>query len=70
MQEQDILRNIVVPCEENPLPTREVEVDEFIFNYTASEKPHIQVASASENFGYNNLQDDKQNVTSAVAVHA
>lgn len=28
-QEQDILRNIVVPCEENPLPPSDVEIDEF-----------------------------------------
>lgn len=44
LQEQDILRNLVVPCEENPLPSREVEVDEFTYHYTASEKPHIQVS--------------------------
>lgn len=41
-QEQDVLRNMVVPCEENPLPVGEVEIDEFQFHYTASEKPHIQ----------------------------
>jgi uncharacterized Rmd1/YagE family protein len=41
MQEQDVLRNLVVPCEENPLPPRDVEVDEFQFHYTASEKPNI-----------------------------
>ncbi|KAK9814251.1 hypothetical protein WJX72_002986 [[Myrmecia] bisecta] len=41
-QEQDILRNVVVPCEENPLPPSEVEIDEFQFHYTANEKPHIQ----------------------------
>lgn len=33
---------MVVPCEENPLPVEEVEIDEFQFHYTASEKPHIQ----------------------------
>ena len=33
---------MVVPCEENPLPVSEVEIDEFQFHYTASEKPHIQ----------------------------
>jgi len=41
-QEQDILRNLVVPCEENPLPVSELEIDEFQFHYTASERPHIQ----------------------------
>ena len=39
---QDVLRNMVVPCEENPLPVEEVEIDEFQFHYTTSEKPHIQ----------------------------
>ena len=33
---------MVVPCEENPLPVEEVEIDEFQFHYTSSEKPHIQ----------------------------
>jgi len=28
-QEQDVLRNLVVPCMLDPLPGREVEVDEF-----------------------------------------
>ncbi len=41
-QEQQILRNIVVPSEENPLPPSEVEIDEFKFNYVANERPHIQ----------------------------
>lgn len=41
LQEQDVLRNIVVPCEENPLPPKDVEVDEFQFHYTASERPNI-----------------------------
>ena len=29
VQEQDVLRNLVVPCMLDPLPGREVEVDEF-----------------------------------------
>ncbi len=33
---------MVVPCEENPLPVEEVEIDEFQFHYTTNEKPHIQ----------------------------
>jgi hypothetical protein len=39
---QDVLRNLVVPCEENPLPVSELEIDEFQFHYTANERPHIQ----------------------------
>ena len=42
MQEQQVLRNVVVPNEENPLPPSEVEIDEFKFNYVANERPHIQ----------------------------
>lgn len=34
---QDILRNLVVPCEENPLPVSELEIDEFQFHYTGAE---------------------------------
>ncbi|KAK9839104.1 hypothetical protein WJX74_009646 [Apatococcus lobatus] len=41
-QEQQVLRNVVVPNEENPLPPSEVEIDEFKFNYVANERPHIQ----------------------------
>jgi hypothetical protein len=33
---QDILRNLVVPCEENPLPVSELEIDEFQFHYTGA----------------------------------
>lgn len=47
-----MLRNIVVPCEDNPLPSREVEVDEFIYHYTASEKPHIQVSGSLPSHSY------------------
>jgi len=41
-QEQDILRTMVVPCEVNPLPVSELEIDEFNFRYTSTEKPHIR----------------------------
>lgn len=34
---QDILRNLVVPCEENPLPVSELEIDEFQFHYTGAQ---------------------------------
>ena len=45
-----MLRNIVVPCELNPLPAREVEVDEFQVHYTANEKPHIQNDTITINY--------------------
>lgn len=41
-QEQDVLRNLVAPYQENSLPSFETERDEFQFHYTASERPHIQ----------------------------
>ena len=50
MQEQDILKNIVVPCELNPLPVREVEIDEFDVRYTANEKMNIQNDTITLNY--------------------
>jgi uncharacterized Rmd1/YagE family protein len=29
--------------QEDPLPENEMEVDEFQYNFSASEKPHVQV---------------------------
>jgi uncharacterized Rmd1/YagE family protein len=40
-QEQEVLRDIVVPSQEYPLPPKDVEVDEFQYHYTASERPNI-----------------------------
>lgn len=50
LQEQDILKNIVVPCELNPLPVREVEIDEFDVRYTANEKMNIQNDTITLNY--------------------
>jgi uncharacterized Rmd1/YagE family protein len=57
LQEQDVLRNIVVPCEENPLPSREVEVDEFQFQYSATERPNISndTITISHHFAHDHL---------------
>ncbi|KAK9796644.1 hypothetical protein WJX73_007435 [Symbiochloris irregularis] len=41
-QEQEVLRSLVLPYQENPLPSFETERDEFQFHYTANERPHIQ----------------------------
>ena len=38
---QDILRNLVVPCEENPLPVSELEIDEFQFHYTGGQTESV-----------------------------
>jgi hypothetical protein len=38
---QDILRNLVVPCEENPLPVSELEIDEFQFHYTGMQTANV-----------------------------
>uniref|UniRef100_A0A6U0V7E2 DUF155 domain-containing protein n=1 Tax=Polytomella parva TaxID=51329 RepID=A0A6U0V7E2_9CHLO len=41
-QEMTIVRGIAVQCMNQPLPDREIEVDEFQYNYTAFEKSHVQ----------------------------
>ena len=50
VQEQDVLKNLVVPCELNPLPVREVEIDEFDVRYTANEKMNIQNDTITLNY--------------------
>jgi uncharacterized Rmd1/YagE family protein len=50
LQEQDVLKNLVVPCEVNPLPVHEVEIDEFGVRYTANEKMHIQNDTITLNY--------------------
>ncbi len=44
------MKNIVVPCELNPLPVREVEIDEFDVRYTANEKMNIQNDTITLNY--------------------
>lgn len=41
-QEEDVLKNLVAPCQEFPLPAAKAAKDEFQFNYTANERPNIQ----------------------------
>lgn len=41
-QEQDVLKNLVAPCQEAPLPAAKSARDEFQYNYAANEKAHIQ----------------------------
>ena len=45
-----MLKNLVVPCEMNPLPVHEVEIDEFGVRYTANEKMHIQNDTITLNY--------------------
>ena len=44
---QDILRNLVVPCEENPLPVSELEIDEFQFHYTGARPRRLACSSVN-----------------------
>lgn len=67
IQEQDVLRNMVVPCEENPLPVDEVEIDEFQFHYTASEKPHIQNDTITINHSFANDHLIKLSISHALS---
>lgn len=55
-QEQDVLKNLVVPCEINPLPVHEVEIDEFGVRYTANEKMHIQNDTITLNYRLSGVQ--------------
>lgn len=41
-QEEDVLKNLVAPCQEFPLPATKTAKDEFQFNYTANETANIQ----------------------------
>ncbi len=46
-----MLKNLVVPCEVDPLPVREVEIDEFDVKYTANEGGgHIQNDTITLNY--------------------
>jgi uncharacterized Rmd1/YagE family protein len=42
MDERRVIQSIVTPAMVDPLEPTEVEIDEFAFNYTVSDKPHIQ----------------------------
>lgn len=41
-QERTVVRGIAAQVQEHPLPENEMEVDEFQFNFSAMEKPHVQ----------------------------
>lgn len=41
-QEQDVLKNLVAPCQLSPLPPAKAAKDEFQFNYASNEKANIQ----------------------------
>ena len=57
VQEQDVLKNLVVPCEVDPLPVREVEIDEFDVKYTANEGGgHIQNDTITLNYRLSGMQ--------------
>jgi uncharacterized Rmd1/YagE family protein len=62
-QEQDVLKHLVVPCEVNPLPIREVEVDEFDVRYTANEKMHIQNDTITLNYRLSGTKENHLFVT-------
>lgn len=66
-QERDVIRNIVTPCLIDPLPQREIEVDEFTFHYTVSEKPHIQNDTITINYRLANDHLIKLSISHALA---
>ena len=66
-QENDILDNVVRPCEENALQPSEVEVDEFQFHYVANERPHIQNDTITINHRLSNDHRIKLSISHALA---
>lgn len=57
----------MVPCEENPLPVSELEIDEFQFHYTASERPHIQNDTITINHRFANDHIIKLSISHALS---
>lgn len=41
-QENTVVRGIAAQVQEQPLDPTEIEIDEFQFNFSATEKPHVQ----------------------------
>ena len=46
-EEQSIVHTVINPCKVGALELKEVEIDEFEFNYSVLEPPHIQVRGFS-----------------------
>ena len=57
----------MVPCEENPLPVSELEIDEFQFHYTTSERPHIQNDTITINHRFANDHIIKLSISHALS---
>jgi uncharacterized Rmd1/YagE family protein len=51
-EERLLMEKVVKPAAIDPLDDVEVEVDEFLFHYTMSEKPHIQNDTFTINYRY------------------
>lgn len=66
-QERDVIRNIAMPCLLDPLPQREIEVDEFAYHYAVSEKPHIQNDTITINYRLANDPTIKLSISHALA---
>lgn len=66
-EERLLLENIVKPAAVDPLDDLQVEVDEFLFHYTMSEKPHIQNDTFTINYRYAGDHLVKLSVSHALA---
>ena len=51
-EEQGIVHAVINPCKVEPLELSDVEIDEFEFNYSLLEPPHIQNDVITINKGY------------------
>ncbi|PSC74837.1 Sporulation RMD1 [Micractinium conductrix] len=69
-QEREVMRMLAGPCLVDALPSSEVEVDEFQFHYTISEKPHIQNDTITINYRLRNDHLIKLSISHALAQSA
>mmetsp|Transcript_22848 Transcript_22848/g.58202 ORF Transcript_22848/g.58202 Transcript_22848/m.58202 type:complete len:461 (-) Transcript_22848:496-1878(-) len=66
-QEMTIVRGLARQCHVQPLPDREVETDEFQYNFTTTEKPHVQNDAVTLHKRYANDHKMKLAVSYALA---
>ncbi|KAL4430906.1 hypothetical protein ABPG75_006162 [Micractinium tetrahymenae] len=69
-QEREVIRALAGPCLVDALPAGEVELDEFQFHYTLSEKPHIQNDTITINYRLRNDHLIKLSISHALAQSA
>ncbi|EFN59105.1 hypothetical protein CHLNCDRAFT_137893 [Chlorella variabilis] len=69
-QEREVIRTLLGPCLVDSLTQNEIEVDEFQFHYSLSEKPHIQNDTITINYRLRNDHLIKLSISHALAQSA